>query len=408
LLAAPSRRSDGVSVHQLGGAGMRASVLGGLIAVLLAASASAKDESPDSIKGLYLTTAYPALTIRAGEETTLPLTLYNYGLAPQRAAIGIADAPPGWKTEIDGDGKPVSAAFVDYDGRAAFDLKLTIPADAKPGPYKFTLDANGDAGKSSLPIAINLEAPLAAKLTATPKFPELKGTAKSSFDFNVTVKNQSENDMTLALGAKAPPGFTATFKEQYGSQELTSLPIKANESKDLTVSIKPSPDAEAGKVPVMLDIVGDKVKAQTKLTLDIGGQPSLVLSGPDDRLSGDAYAGQERSIPLTVRNIGSAPALGVALDASPPTGWKVSFEPKTLPPIPAGGEQKLNALVTPNPKAIAGDYMLDLNADGDGVSQSISYRVTVLTSTLWGVTGLGVIAAALLVLFGAVGRYGRR
>ena len=387
---------------------MRASVLGCLISVLLTASASAKDESPDSIKGLYLTTAYPALTIRAGEETTLPLTLYNYGLAPQRTAIGIADAPPGWKTEIDGDGKPVSAAFVDYDGRAALNLKLTIPADAKPGPYKFEVNADGDAAKSSLPIAINLEAPLAAKLTATPKFPELNGTAKSSFDFDVTVKNQSENDMTLALGVKAPPGFTATFKEQYGSQELTTLPIKANESKDLTVSIKPSPDAQAGKVPVMLDIVGDKVQAATKLTLDIGGQPSLVLSGSDDRLSGEAYAGQQRSIPLVVRNIGSAPALGVALDASPPTGWKVSFEPKKLPPIPAGSEQKLNALVTPNPKAIAGDYMLDLNADGDGVSQSISYRVTVLTSTLWGVTGLGVIAAALLVLFGAVGRYGRR
>lgn len=387
---------------------MRASVLGCLFAVLLAASASAKDESPESIKGLYLTTAYPALTIRAGEETRLPLTLHNYGLAPQRTAISIADAPPGWKAEIDGDGKPVSAAFVDYDGRANLNLKLTIPADAKPGPYKFTLNADGDAAKSSLPIAINLEAPLAAKLTATPKFPELKGTAKSSFDFNVTLKNQSENDMTLALGAKTPAGFTTTFKEQYGSQELTSLPIKANESKDLTVSIKPSPDAEAGKVPVTLDIVGDKVKAATKLTLDIGGQPSLVLSGPNDRLSGDAYAGQERSIPLTARNIGSAPALGVELNASPPTGWKVSFEPKKLPAIPAGGEQKFNALVTPNPKAIAGDYMLDLTADGDGISQSISYRVTVLTSTLWGVTGLGVIAAALLVLFGAVGRFGRR
>jgi uncharacterized membrane protein len=132
------------------------------------------------------------------------------------------------------------------------------------------------------------------------------------------------------------------------------------------------------------------------------------LSGPDDRLSGEAYAGEERSVPLTVRNIGSAPAVGVQLNASPPSGWKVSFEPEKLPTIPAGADQKVNALLTPNPKAIVGDYMLDINANGDGVSQSISYRVTVLTSTLWGVTGVGVIAAALLVLVGAVGRFGRR
>jgi uncharacterized membrane protein len=34
--------------------------------------------------------------------------------------------------------------------------------------------------------------------------------------------------------------------------------------------------------------------------------------------------------------------------------------------------------------------------------------VTVVTSTMWGIVGLGVIAASLLVLLGAVGRFGRR
>jgi uncharacterized membrane protein len=368
----------------------------------------AKEASPDAIKGLYLTTDFPALQIRAGEETTLPLTIYNYGLPPQRTAITIANKPPDWKTEIDGSGKPVSAAFVDYDGRANLNLKLTIPASAKPGAYQITLDAAGDSAKSSLPIAIDLAAPLAAKLTATPKFPVLRGSPKTNFDFNVTVKNESGDDMTVALKAAAPDGFVTTFKEGYGSQEITSLPIKANESKDLTVSVKPAPDAPAGQVPVMLTLVGDKVSAHSKLTLDISGQPSISISGPGERLSGEAYAGQERSIPLVVHNSGTAPARGVTLESTPPSGWKIAFDPKKLPPIPAGGDAKVNALVTPDSKAIAGDYMLFLNANGDGLSETANYRVTVLTSTLWGVTGLGVIVAALLVLVGAVGRFGRR
>lgn len=75
----------------------------------------------------------PAFSLRAGEEATLPLTVYNYGLPPQRIALTIAESPPGWKSEIDGSGKPVSAAFVDYDGRANLNLKLTIPATEKPG-----------------------------------------------------------------------------------------------------------------------------------------------------------------------------------------------------------------------------------------------------------------------------------
>jgi hypothetical protein len=38
----------------------------------------------------------------------------------------------------------------------------------------------------------------------------------------------------------------------------------------------------------------------------------------------------------------------------------------------------------------------------------VNFRTTIVTSTMWGVVGLGVIAASLIVLVGAVGRFGRR
>ena len=388
----------------------------GVSALMMVASVSsasvsvalAKDPSPDSVKGLYLTTDFPAVQIRAGEETTLPLTIYNYGLPPQRTAVTIADKPADWKADVEGSGKPVSAAFVDYDGRASLNLKLNIPATAKPGDYKITINANGDGANSSLPISIRLAEPLAAKLTATPKFPVLRGSPKSSFDFNVAVKNESANDMTVNLRADAPGGFTTTFKEGYSTQEITSLSIKANESKDITVAVKPGPRALAGETPITLAITGDKASVQAKLALDISGQPAITVTGQDERLSGEATAGQERSIPLVIRNNGTASARGVSLSATPPSGWKVAFDPKEIPEIAAGEEQKVSALVTPSAKAIAGDYMVSMRASGEGVSESANYRVTVTTSTLWGVTGIAVIGAALLVLVGAVGRFGRR
>ena len=382
-----------------------------MVASLSLASVSAslaKDPSPEAIKGLYLTTDFPAVQIRAGEETTLPLTIYNYGLPPQRTAVTIADKPADWKADVEGSGKPVSAAFVDYDGRASLNLKLNIPATAKAGDYKITIQADGDDAKSSLPISIKLTEPLAAKLTATPKFPVLRGSPKSSFDFNVAVKNESGADMTVNLRVDAPSGFTTTFKEGYSTQEITSLSIKANESKDITVAVKPAPRAPAGETPILLAIAGDKASVQAKLALDISGQPAITVTGQDERLSGEATAGQERSIPLVIRNTGSAPARGVSLSATPPSGWKISFDPKEVPEIAAGEEQKVSALVTPSGKAIAGEYMVSVRASGDGVSESANYRVTVTTSTLWGVTGIAVIIAALLVLVGAVGRFGRR
>ncbi len=117
---------------------------------------------------------------------------------------------------------------------------------------------------------------------------------------------------------------------------------------------------------------------------------------------------RKRAFPLVLHNSGTAPARDVALSASPPAGWKVTFEPKQIPEIPVDGDQKVNALVTPAPKALAGDYMVTMRASGSGQSQSADYRISVTTSTLWGMAGVGVIGAALLVLVGAVGRFGRR
>jgi len=305
---------------------MRAAVVVALLAVSLPAYAN---DTNLSVHGLWLTTSYPALQIRAGEETTLPLTIYNYGLPPQRTSVDIVDKPPDWTAQID-------------------------------------------------------------------------------FNFSVTAKNESASDMLVKLGADAPNGFTTVFKEGYGTQELTSIPIKAGESKDISVAIKPAPETPAGSYPVLVTMTGDKAKAATKLSLDVAGQPSLTLTGQDDRLSGSAYAGQEKSFPMVIRNQGTAEARNITLSASPPSGWKVSLDPKQVADVPVDGEVKVSALVTPSAKALAGDYVVAMTASGNGQSESASYRLSVLTSTLWGVTGVGVIGAALLVLVGAVGRFGRR
>jgi uncharacterized membrane protein len=43
-----------------------------------------------------------------------------------------------------------------------------------------------------------------------------------------------------------------------------------------------------------------------------------------------------------------------------------------------------------------------------GVSESANFRITVLTSTLWGAIGIAIIAIALLVVVFSVARFGRR
>ena len=94
--------------------------------------------------------------------------------------------------------------------------------------------------------------------------------------------------------------------------------------------------------------------------------------------------------------------------SSQPNDWKVTFQPESIDALPPNQRQEVTAMLTPSSKAIAGDYMVTLRANGDGASESSEFRVTVETSTIWGIVGLVVIAASVVVLSLAVMRFGRR
>ena len=133
------------------------------------------------------------------------------------------------------------------------------------------------------------------------------------------------------------------------------------------------------------------------------------MSGLGGRLSGEAYAGKGSPLTLVLRNDGSAPARDIKLSASTPEGWNSHFEPAKLAELAPGARHLVKVTLTPSDKAIAGDYQATVTADAaGGVVQSADFRITVLTSTLWGSVGIAVIVIALVVVVFAVGRFGRR
>jgi len=205
-----------------------------------------------------------------------------------------------------------------------------------------------------------------------------------------------------------PTGFEATFKEQYGSNELTSIPLKAGEKKDIKLAVKAPQRVDAGQYPVKAAIASPKANNAVDLLLDITGRADVSLTAKDGRLSGDAVAGRERTFTYVVQNTGTAALTAVSLSATPPSGWKVTFAPEKVEGLKAGDSAEVAVTMTPADKAIAGDYMVPIRASGENVSDSSDFRVTVKTSTAWGIAGLGLITASLLGFGAAVTRYGRR
>jgi uncharacterized membrane protein len=184
--------------------------------------------------------------------------------------------------------------------------------------------------------------------------------------------------------------------------------VEAGQSKDVKLKVQPPTNVKAGHYDISVQATAEDAKATTQLALNITGQPKLDLSGREGLLSARATAGTETSIPIVVTNSGTARAEQVQLSGSAPSGWKVTFDPKLIDAIAPGEQREVQALITPVSKAIAGDYATTLRADARGESASQTFRVAVTTSTVWGVAGFGIIGIALLVLVGAVARFGRR
>jgi uncharacterized membrane protein len=366
-------------------------------------------ETPRDIKGLYLMTDYPAVTIRPGTTSNIPLRLQNYGLGPERYQLSVTGVPSGWTATLLGGGQPVAAAMPAPDASVPLQLRLDVPANADLSAQTLTVKAEGQgSNQAALPINVALAKELPAKLTVTSKLPELRGSPKSNFEYTLTIKNDSGRNLVASFAARAPSNFETSFTEAYGTQELSSIPIDAGQSKDIKLKVRPPSTIDAGHFPVQVMVKAEDASAKAELALDVVGQPQLQVSGRDGLLSARAVAAQQSSIPVVVTNTGTAPAENVTLAATAPTGWKVTFEPATIERLVPGKDTEVQALVTPSDKSLAGDYMTSINATSRGESASGQFRVTVATSTIWGMAGAGVIGVALLLMLGAVARFGRR
>jgi uncharacterized membrane protein len=386
---------------------MRRFIIAALIlSLVFVVGAQAPALAQEGGKDLSIYTKFPSQVTEPGKTVSFPLTLKTE-TKDQIVSLEMKELPDGWKATFRGTGHIIKSAYVTPDDDLIVDLKLEPPADVAAGDYQFVVEAKSDKAVATLPLSLTVEEKLPPKLTFTTDLPTLKGTPTSTFRFNTTLKNEGDEDLDVNLVADAPAGFNVNFK--LNGKDVTSFPVEANSSKRITVEAKAYGTIPAGTYPLNVLAQGGDTQASLDLTIDVAGQPELKVSGPDGRLSGEAYAGKESPLKIVIVNNGTAAAHNVELSASTPSGWKVTFDPKTIDEIPVGEQVEVTANIQPGEKAIAGDYIVTVRAKpAEGGNKSADFRITVRTSTLWGVVGIALIAVAVAVVALAVIRFGRR
>ena len=170
----------------------------GVLSVLAPSGFAAAQESPkNDVKGLFLMSDFPAVSVRPGTTSTVNLRLQNYDLPPERLALSVAGVPAGWTATLVGGGQPIAAAMPGTNASVTLELRLDVHKDEPVGTTNLTISAKGGTNNIDLPIAITLAKDLPAKLTVTPQLPDLRGNAKSSFEYQLSIKNDSGKKLTV-------------------------------------------------------------------------------------------------------------------------------------------------------------------------------------------------------------------
>lgn len=354
---------------------------------------------------LSVTTDYPSRAVELGDSVTFSLDVA--AARPQTVTLEMAELPDGWTATFRGGGSIIQSVFVGANAVSPVDLRLDPPDGVKAGTYNFTVLARSDAASSELPLTLIVQEEVPGSLTFESDLPTIKGSPTTTFRYTATLKNEADQDVTVNLSAETPGSFLARFK--LSSQETSSFPLAANESKTVNIELEPLVDVPAGIYPAIVHADGGELQASLDLIAEVTGQSDLSVSGPDGRLSGRANAGRDSTLQIVITNNGTAPAQGVELTSTAPAGWTVTFDPEAVAEIPAGGQVDVTARVKPAAKAVSGDYMVTITArPAQGAQESADFRITVTTSTLWGIAGILLIAVAVGVVGMAVTRFGRR
>ena len=361
----------------------------------------------DRTSGLTIQTLYPSMVVGIGETVTLDLDIH----APLAEVVNLelANLPKDWTAEFRGGGRIVHSVYVVPTVDSKVELRVTLPDTVKAGTYDFKAIAKALNETSEFPLEFNVKDKAPARLTFATDYPTIRGGSDASFAFSLNLKNEGDDDITVSLLAEAPKDFAVTFRS--AGKDITNLPtdIKAGESLRIDMSAQPLTSLAVGPYPITVTAQSEAASADIQLTAEVVGQPELTLTTSDGRLSGTAYLNKDNPIKLVLRNTGNAPAAGVKLSASAPTGWTVTLNPQSVEEVPANDEVEVTADLKPANNAISGDYVVTFRAQpNQSTSKSADFRITVQTSTLWGVVGIALIAVAVAIVGMAVTRFGRR
>jgi uncharacterized membrane protein len=368
---------------------------------------------PDRL--LVMAPEYPGVIAVQGKEVSMDLNFINKGRTDEIVDVRVAQKPEGWKTRIKTYRYTVTGVYVPAEDKKSLTFEAVPDKDVPPGEYVFGIEAQTPDGRFKLSQKINLtlvsdkqdqDKDQGVKLTTS--YPVIRGPSDAAFEFSVEVDSRVDREAIFDLFAQGPKGWDINFKPAYETKYISSIRLKANQSQNLAVEVKPAPNSAAGEYPISLRVSSGDAKGEANLTVVLTGTYALEAGTTSGLLSLEARQGVPANVSFYVKNSGTAVNHEIKFMTFKPENWKVEFKPERIDLIEPNGLKQVEMIITPYEEALVGDYSVGVKVDGEKASKTIEFRTSVKASGAWGWIGIGIIVAVIAGLFGLFRTLGRR
>jgi len=357
--------------------------------------------------GISVYTTYPSIVIKPGENVETTVTVSNSTGVGREIELQILSLPENWEAYLEGGGRIIDRVYVSKDDIDIY-LNVKVPEEAQEGTYDVVLGATSGGYSDRMNMRFTIKSDSGNKGEIKTNYKELKGSSSTSFKYELQIKNNKNDTQTYSLGADVGRGWQIKFTEKYDSKEIASIPIESNRTANLVVEIIPPATITAGEYTIPIAAVSSSETLSTEVKVIITGTYGMKVTTATGRLNAETTAGKGESIDILIQNTGSTELRNIKLSSWKPNGWNVEFEKDSIDAIAAGESATVKATITPDEKALVGDYVVEISAKSPEITGSIEIRVMVKTSTLWGLAAIGVIAALGYGLYKIFKTYGRR
>ena len=254
-------------------------------------------------------------------------------------------------------------------------------------------------------------------LSLSTKYPVLSGPATTEFTYDVELTYNGRESKLFDLKLTGPDNYFYTLRQTYGGEsDIASVKLDPSRGLSETLRVKATPNIlnlpNPGEYTITLEASSGDITESIDLQIIVTARYGLLLDTTGGILSTQITANKDNFFTINVRNTGTAALEDINITTSvrgSPSNWEVTTDPAEIDKLDPKAEKEVKLNIRPPSKTISGDYEVTVTAKTEALNASddVTIRVTVLTQTIWGWVGVGIVVivvAGLIAMFMFLGR----